>query len=170
MSTLAPSLKPVQMPVVAPTPPDRAERKCSSFRSAALPVFVVSTAWRQKNATLAALSRNAPVVLDTSNSSCFGKHLVASTGRPSVGGRRKVGLARNTGEGTCLPPSASAQGWPGSRELRAMVVTPFALSFRASSPSSRRCGASALPGPLRAVSGLTIRSSGLPSAAAELKR
>ena len=158
------------MPVVAPTPPDRAERKYSSFRSAALPVFVVSTAWRQKSATLAALGRNGPVVINTSKSSCVGKRLVASTGRPSVGGRRKVGLARNTGEGTCLSPRASARDWPRSREQCATVVTSFVFPFRASSWSSRLCRAPALPGSLRVVSGLTLRCTGLPSAAGELKR
>ena len=158
------------MPVAAPTPPDRAERKCSSFRSAALPVFVVSTAWRQKNPALAALNRNGWVVLNTSKSPCVGKRFLASTGRPSVGGRRKVGFARNAGEGTCSSPGASAQGWPCSRELRAMVVTPFVCPFHASSSSSQLCRAPGLPGSLRVVSGLTLRCTGLPSAAGELKR
>ena len=131
------------MSVVAPTPPDRTTRKYSSVRSAALPAFVVCTAWRQKGSRLSALSRNCSVVLNTSKSPCVGKCVVASTGRPSVGGRRTVGLARNTGESTSFSPSASAQGRPSSREPRATVVTPFACPFRASSSSSQLCRAPA---------------------------
>ena len=158
------------MPASAPTPPNRTARKYSPFRSAAFSASVVCTAWRQKSPRLAALRRNCSVVLNTSKSPCVGKCVVASTGRPSFGGRRTVGLARNTGEGTSSSPSASAQGRPSSREPCARVVTPFACPFRASSSSSLRCGAPALPGPLRVVSGLTLRCTGLPSAAGELKR
>ena len=115
---------------LAPTPPDRTAQKYSSFGSAALPVFGVCAAWRQKSTKLAALSRNGPVVINTSKSPCFGKRRVASTGRPSVGGRRTVGLAWNESEGAGLSARALLQRWPGSREQRAKVVMPFAFPLR----------------------------------------
>ena len=129
------------MSASVPTPPDRNERKYSTFRSAALPVFAVCTAWRQKSTRLAALKGKRPAVPNTSKASCVGQHRLAGMGRPSVGGRRKVGLVRHAGEGTWFAPSVLAQGWPSPREQHAAVVMPLAFPLRASSSSSQLCRA-----------------------------
>ena len=113
------------MPVEAPTPPYRTEQKYSSSGLAALPVLVVFPAWHQKSRRLVVLGRNGSAVSNASNASRVGKHIVFTTGRPSVGGRRTVGFARTKSKVACLSPRA------GSKEVRSTVVTPFAFPFRA---------------------------------------
>ena len=110
---------------LAPTPPVSTAQKYLPFRSAALPVFGVRAAWRQKSTKLAALSCNCSVVSNASNAPRLGTHLVVTMGRPSVGGRRKVGFARNESEGAGLSARALLQRRPSSRELRSTVVTHF---------------------------------------------
>ena len=119
------------MAALAPTPPYRTEQKYSSSGSAALPVLVVCPAWRQKSTRLAALGRKESAVSNASNASRVGKHIVFTTGRPSVGGRRTVGFARAKSKVARLSPRASVQVLFGSKELRSPVVTPFACPFRA---------------------------------------
>ena len=118
------------MPVEAPTPPYRTEQKYSSSGSAALPVLGVCPAWRQKSTRLAALGRNESAVSNARKTSRLGK-LVVTMGRPSVGGRLKVGLVHAKSNVACLSPRAFVGVRFGSKELRSTVVTPFAFPFRA---------------------------------------
>ena len=113
----------------APTPPDRTAQKYSSFGSAALPVFGVCAASRQKSTELVALNRNCSVLPNASKSPRVGNRLLVTMGRPSVGGRRKVGFARNESEGAGLSARALLRRWSSSRELRATVLTPLAFPF-----------------------------------------
>ena len=113
------------MAVEAPTPPYRTEQKYSLCGSAAWPALVVCPAWRQKSTRLVALGRNGSAISNASNASRVGKHLIVTMGRPSVGGRRKVGFARAKSKVACLSPRV------GSKEVRSTPVTSFALPFRA---------------------------------------
>jgi hypothetical protein len=113
----------------APTPPDRTAQKYSSFGSPALPVFGVCAAWRQKSTKLAALIRNWSVVPNASKSPRVGNRPAVTMGRPSVGGRRKVWLARNESGGMGLSARALLGRWSSLRELRATVFTPFVFPF-----------------------------------------
>ena len=113
------------MSVEAPTPPYRTEQKYSPCGSAALPLLVVCPASHQKSTRFAALGRTGSAVSNASNASRAGKHIAFTTGRPSVGGRRTVGLARAKSKVAWLSPRA------GSKEVRSTAVMSFAFPFRA---------------------------------------